>query len=360
MTKHDGVYYLQFAAPGTEFKTYGDGVLTSKNPMGPFTYPPYNPFSFKPTGFVAGAGHGSTFTSPFGQWWHISTMSVSVRHPFERRLGLFPAQFTSDGELLADTYLGDYPHYLDGSLTGWMLLSRHKAASASSTLNNHSVAFAVDEDIRTWWSARTGNAEEWLMLDLGAPKTIQAVQINFADQDSIALGISNDAYLYVLEISTDAKHWRTAIDHSKDGRDSPHDYEVLPDPVSARYVRLRNVHSPNGAKFSISDLRVFGSGRIELPERVAGVKAVRDVSDSRHVTVSWHSAQRADFYVVRLGANPQHLNLNYQVYDAATSVRIPSLDKSVRYSITVDAVNEHGITRGGEPISVPIALSGDR
>src|ERR1019366_6002516 len=48
MNKHDGTYYLQFAAPGTQFKTYGDGVLTSKDPMGPFTYAPYSPFSFKP------------------------------------------------------------------------------------------------------------------------------------------------------------------------------------------------------------------------------------------------------------------------------------------------------------------------
>jgi xylan 1,4-beta-xylosidase len=27
MNKHDGTYYLQYAAPGTQFKTYGDGML---------------------------------------------------------------------------------------------------------------------------------------------------------------------------------------------------------------------------------------------------------------------------------------------------------------------------------------------
>ena len=56
MTKHAGTYYLQYSAPGTQFKTYADGVYTSTNPMGPFVYAPYSPFSHKPTGFIGGAG----------------------------------------------------------------------------------------------------------------------------------------------------------------------------------------------------------------------------------------------------------------------------------------------------------------
>ena len=34
MTKHDGKYYLQYGAPGTEFKVYADGVYVSDNPAG--------------------------------------------------------------------------------------------------------------------------------------------------------------------------------------------------------------------------------------------------------------------------------------------------------------------------------------
>ena len=38
MTKHNGKYYFQYGAPGTEFKVYADGVYVSDSPLGPFVY----------------------------------------------------------------------------------------------------------------------------------------------------------------------------------------------------------------------------------------------------------------------------------------------------------------------------------
>ena len=52
MNKYNGKYYLQYASPGTEFKTYADGVYTSDSPNGPFKYETYSPFSYKPGGVV--------------------------------------------------------------------------------------------------------------------------------------------------------------------------------------------------------------------------------------------------------------------------------------------------------------------
>ncbi len=354
MNKHNGVYYLQYAGPGTQFKTYGDGVLTSKNPMGPFTYAPYSPFSFKPTGFIAGAGHSSTFAGLDGRFWHVATMTISVRHMFERRLGIFPTNFTNDGQLVTDTYLGDYPHYVDGDrgLVGWMLLSRKKHVSASSALEQHEAEKAVDEDVRTWWSAKTGDSGEWLQIDLGADKTIQALQINFADEGSTAMGRSSDPYLYIVEASRDPKTWTTVVDHAKNGKDSPDDYEVLPRPMRARYVRIRNVHSPNGAKFSLSDLRVFGTGSLALPEKVSGIEVARNASDPRQATIRWKASPHAEFYVVRLGTSPTALTQNYQVYDGATSVQVRSLNVGVPYCVTVDAVNESGIVQGTSTVDL--------
>jgi xylan 1,4-beta-xylosidase len=348
MNKHDGKYYLQYAAPGTEFKTYGDGVLVGDSPMGQFTYAAYSPFSFKPTGFIAGAGHSSTFAGLDGRLWHVATMTISVRHTFERRLGIFPTGFTKNGELVTDTYLGDYPHYLGGNrgLVGWMLLSRKKVVTASSAEENHEPDKAVDEEVRTWWSAKTGNAGEWLQIDLQTEERIDAVQINFADEGSTALGRSADVYKYRLEVSMDAKHWKTVVDHQEKGRDSPHDYEVLPQAVKVRYVRLENIHSPNGASFSVSDLRVFGTAGGLSPGRVSGVEALRDAADPRRVTVKWKPEEGAEFYVVRLGVSPNLLTQNYQIYDGRTTAEIRSLNVDVGYSVTVDAVNESGITMG--------------
>lgn len=50
MTAHQGKYYLQYAAPGTEWKSYADGTYVSDSPSGPFTYMENSPVSYKPTG----------------------------------------------------------------------------------------------------------------------------------------------------------------------------------------------------------------------------------------------------------------------------------------------------------------------
>ncbi|ETZ19176.1 family 43 glycosylhydrolase, partial [Pedobacter sp. V48] len=50
MTKHNGKYYYQYSAPGTEFKSYADGYFVSASPLGPFSYAPSSPFSAKPEG----------------------------------------------------------------------------------------------------------------------------------------------------------------------------------------------------------------------------------------------------------------------------------------------------------------------
>lgn len=60
VNKLNGKYYFQYAAPATEFPVYGNGVYIANHPLGPYKFQTHNPFSFKPTGFITGAGHGST------------------------------------------------------------------------------------------------------------------------------------------------------------------------------------------------------------------------------------------------------------------------------------------------------------
>lgn len=97
MNKYNGKYYLQYASPGVEFKTYADGVNTSDSPAGPFKYETYSPFSDNPGGFIAGAGHSSTFKDKYGNYWHVSSMSISIRYMFEKtreKCELFALAFT--------------------------------------------------------------------------------------------------------------------------------------------------------------------------------------------------------------------------------------------------------------------------
>ncbi len=111
MTKYKGKYYLQYGAPGTEFSGYADGLLVGNSPLGPFEAQS-DPLSMKLGGFVRGAGHGATFQDKYKNYWHISTTVLSVKNTFERRLGIWPAGFDTDGTMYCNTTFGDYPHYI--------------------------------------------------------------------------------------------------------------------------------------------------------------------------------------------------------------------------------------------------------
>ena len=61
-----------------------------------------------------------------------------------------------------------------------MLLNYNKPVQASSTLGEYSPNNAVDESIKTYWSAATADPGEWIQTDLGKVSTVNAIQINYA------------------------------------------------------------------------------------------------------------------------------------------------------------------------------------
>ncbi|MCX6152370.1 MAG: family 43 glycosylhydrolase [Ignavibacteriales bacterium] len=348
MTKYNGKYYLQYSAPGTEFKSYADGIYLSDKPLGPFTYMPYSPFSIKPNGFVTGAGHACTFKDKTGNWWRIVTMVVSVKHDFERRLGLFPVGFDKDGQIFTNTIFGDYPQYLPdvktnqikNNFTGWMLLSNKKYAEASSTLPGYSVQNAVDEDIKSYWVAKTGNADEWLMIDLGKVCKINAIQINFGEHNTIpdlVQGRANQIFeQYKFEISSDNKNWLLLIDKSTNQTDVPHDYIELIKPISARYIKLINVQTPGKGNFCVRDFRIFGNPDEVKFTNVKTFSVNRDSIDSRNALVKWEPVANADGYIVKYGIAPDKSYNHYLIYDEI-SLAIHSLNKGIEYFFSVEA-----------------------
>jgi len=354
MTKYNNRYYLQYAAPGTEFKTYADGVYTSDSPLGQFKYENYSPYSYKPGGFAGGAGHSSTFQDKYGNYWHISTMSISVRHMFERRLGLFPAAFDKDGVLRTFTAYGDYPtmmpdHKIDfekeSLFRGWMLLSYKKKAEASSSMEKYPVINAFDEDIRTWWSANTGNKGEWLNVELEEGVTVNAVQVNFADNESNLKPDSKDIYYcYRILASSDNKTWNVIVDKSNNKEDACHDYIELEKPVKTKYIKIENVKVPDG-KFSIYDLRIFGIKEGKIPGSIKDFTVVRNETDTRKVRIEWSKDNLATGYVVNYGTEIDKLYSSVMVYDV-NSLMITGLNKDITYYFSIDAFNESGIVRG--------------
>ncbi|CAI9687617.1 discoidin domain-containing protein [Elizabethkingia anophelis] len=357
MTKHNGKYYLQYGAPGTEFSGYGDGVYVSDKPLEGFTYQSHNPFSYKPGGFARGAGHGATFEDNYKNWWHISTIVISTKNNFERRMGIWPAGFDKDDVMYTNTAYGDYPTYLPqyaqgkdfskGLFAGWMLLNYQKPVQASSTLGGFQPNLAVDEDIKTYWSAKTGNAGEWYQTDLGDISTVNAIQINYADQDAEFLGKTlNKMHQYKIYASNDGKSWKTIVDKSKNQKDVPHDYIELETPVKARFLKMENLKMPTG-KFALSGFRVFGKGTGAKPSAVENFVALRAEprknADRRSVWFKWKQNDLADGYVIYFGKSPDKLYGSIMVY-GKNEYYFTGADKSDAYYFQLEAFNANGIS----------------
>lgn len=349
MTKYGGKYYLQYGAPATEFSGYADGVVVGNSPLGPFV-PQSMPFSFKPGGFARGAGHGSTFMDNWNNWWHVSTISISVKNNFERRLGIWPAGFDKDGVMYCSQAFGDYPAFLPSGpedhlksgFTGWMLLNYSKPVKVSSTYGNYNANNAVDENIKTYWSASTADPGEWIESDLGSVCTVKAIQINYADQDADILGKQPGLYhQYKIFESADGKKWNLLIDKSKNMRDVPHDYIELAKPVRTRFLKLENIHMPSG-KFSVSGFRVFGLGSGEKPPAVKGFTVLRTEKDKRSAWLKWYQVDNAYAYNIYMGIAPDKLYNSIMVYNE-NEYWLKTMDKEKPYYFAIEALNENGI-----------------
>jgi hypothetical protein len=359
MNKNKGKYYLQYGAPGTEFKVYADGVWISEKPLGPFTYQKHNPFAYKPGGFIMGCGHGNTFQDNFGNYWHTGTCMISVKYKFERRIGLYPAGFDKDGVMYTITSFGDYPTFLPidstdqsmGRFTGWMLLSYKKKAEASSTDSLHHVANAFDEDIRTYWSAQNNKPGEYLKVDLGRIMEIRAIQINYADHKAHQYGKAMDLYhQYKIYHSRDGQNWTLLLDKSYNDKDIPHDFVELIKPASCRYLKLENIHMATG-NFAISDFRVFGNGLGEKPEIVKNFIVERSNTDPRNAILNWTSVENAYGYNIYFGTESGKL-YNCITVNGECTYDFRGMDIGTEYYFSIQALNENGVSEKTNTIRI--------
>ena len=353
MTKHNGKYYLQYAAPGTQFNVYGDGVYVGKSPLGPFEYAAHNPFCYKPGGFATGAGHGSTVCGPGGIYWHFGTIHLSINYKFERRLCMFPTFFDEDGAMYSDTYFGDYPHYspdqvsrqtTSGGFRGWMLLSYGKPVKASSQLESYPVENVTDENLKTFWVAEKNDDKQWVEIDLEEVSDVYALQLNFFDYEETGFWgrMPNLRQRYLVEASVDGARWRVLVDYRNSFRDAPHNYIELDQPIEARYIRYRHHYVP-GKNLAMGDIRVFGLGRGKKPATVKGFTVVRE-ADERNARISWKSVKGAQGYNVLWGVAPDKLYSSWMVY-GDNSLDLRALTVGQKYYFAIESFNENGISQ---------------
>ena len=363
MIKHNGKYYLQYAAIGLEFISYSHGVYVSDSPMGPFTYSEHNPLTFKTSGFQVGAGHGSTFKDKKGNFWTICMIPAQYGEGGRgSELAIYPTAVDKQGVMYSNTALGDYPQfYPDERKAGgvdnyvdWKLLSVNKKAIVSSTFENYAPGQALDEDFKTCWAAATGDAGEFFTVDLGDKATINAIQLNW---DHIGAqraggrggfgGMMGGArpqqaqaerlyQCYEVFVSNDNSNWTKVISKPQNKMELKHDYNELEKPVQARYVKVVNVATYDDAKFSIKDLRVFGTTPKMKTQKVTKFMAVRNPEDRREANVIWEPVAGADGYIVRYGIEKNKLYNSYIVY-GKNDLYMHSMNTKPEYYFDVEA-----------------------
>lgn len=110
-------------------------------------------------------------------------------------------------------------------------LASGKPVVASSSLEGHPAAAAIDGTTSTYWQPAANDAAPSWTVDLGAPVTLASVRILF----SPARGPDTGRLRPTLDVSDDQKTWRAVADPSAASRSTP---VVFVTNASARFVRL--------------------------------------------------------------------------------------------------------------------------
>lgn len=267
MIKIRGTYYLTYAAPGTEWKSYGMGCYRGKSPLGPFVYDESSPFCTKTDGLVQGPGHGCIVQGPEETLWAFYTCRVCYEHAFERRIGMDRVQVHADGRL--EVKVTETPQAAPGSAegtgaeVGWLPISYRRRALASSAAPGRVPLYAVDQSMLTWWQPEEEDAAPWIEIDLGPARFwVQALRLVWKDVGlDYEAGAVPGPFRWRLRVRDGevGAEWRTVLDASGNEIDLLIDYRELPAPAAATRVRLEVAGWPRGIRPGLIDFAVFGT-----------------------------------------------------------------------------------------------------
>ncbi len=267
MTKHAGVYYLQYSGNGTEWRNYGLGCYRATSPLGPWAPQAHNPILLAPRGqgIVNGCAHHSVVTGPDASLWCFYTCLVRVEHAFERRIGMDPVHFDENGDMyvagptetpqaVPAAGASDSPTF---SAAEWLPLTVNQPVRASAYLPGHEPVYAVDDSIRTRWEAPAG-AEQWLTVDLQNTYLVQAARTIFGDRGlDYETGVVPAPYRYFIECSLDGQAWSILYDASANASEQHIRFDLF-EPKPARHLRLRVVAVPPGMTVGVAQFTAFG------------------------------------------------------------------------------------------------------
>ena len=286
--KRNGIYYLEYSASGTQWKTYAEGYYTATSPLGPYTYAANNPLLRKTEGLVTGTAHGSIVKmAGKDEWWHFYT--IVLGSPGGRRIGMDKVTFDSAGLMYCT--VTDTPQPAPGTVAREgapesIPVSIRKVPGSdahskwSSQKDGYPVSFAVDNFSETAWMPLDDDKQPYIMVDLGPATRFDVVQLYNVDAVRIlftgarrgfgfgAPGGTAPAlpvYKYKVDVSMDGENFTTVLDKTHNTVSKDTIFEEFK-PTECRYARLTVTEWPEGP-LGIIDLTFFGvPSRYLLPQ----------------------------------------------------------------------------------------------
>jgi hypothetical protein len=265
MIKIGDTYFLTYAAPGTEWRTYGMGVYTAKSPLGPFAYQQRNPILQKQHGLVQGPGHGCIVAGPNDTLWAFYTCTVCYEHIFERRIGFDPAGLDENGQLfiraaseipqLAPGLRANPNH---GNDAGWLPLGMNKSIRASSQSAGRDPLYANDGCMHTFWQPAADDPAPSLVVNLDGVYDIHAFRVIWRDEGlDYDNGVLPGPFKFALFVSSDGTSWQCVDDATGNDVDMLIDYRPI-DATQGKFVKLEITGAPRGITPAVIDFTAFG------------------------------------------------------------------------------------------------------
>ncbi len=267
MVKRGKTYYLVYSCSGTEFYNYAMGCYISNSALGEFKLQAKNPIAHSREGFIKGAGHGGFVKGPKDTLWVFYTIPVCVDNNMERRIGMDPAGFDSDGNLytLAGCSVPQWnPGVLEnpeaGNSTELVPLTIFKPSKVSSYRDGNLALYAIDECMHTWWQPTADDKAPELAVAFQGKYMASSVRIMWKDIGlNFDEGINPGPYQYVVEVAKDnmTDEWITVVDASQNTVDLTVDYRTF-EPIECTRARIRILGAPKGVTPGLLNFTVFG------------------------------------------------------------------------------------------------------
>jgi len=266
--KKNGIYYLTYCAPATEYSSYGLGAYKGKGPLGPWDYMESSPFTQKRDGVVRGPGHGSIVEGPDNTLWVFYTTTVCYAHAMERRIGFDPVYIDEHGDLACKA-VTETPQWAPGIVedpvnegdTGLICVTGRRRPVASSSSPGRDALYATDEDLMSWWEPADGDEKPTLTIPLAYfGVNCCALRIIWRDVGlSLAHGALPGPIRYTLELRDTylGNDWTVVVDRSESSEDLIVDYRTF-DTIRANEARLTVIGAPKGIKPGVMNISIFG------------------------------------------------------------------------------------------------------